>query len=388
MKKICVFTGSRAEYGLLKPLMKLIKSDKDFQLQIIASGMHLSPEFGLTFKQIEQDGFVIDEKVEMLLSSDTPTGIAKSMGVGMIGYTEALKHLNPDLLVLLGDRFETFSIAATATVFRIPVAHLHGGEATFGAFDEAFRHSITKMSHLHFVSTEEYRNRVIQLGENPNSVFNVGAIGIDDIYYQRLLTKSELEERLAFSFNKRNYLVVYHPVTLEKDTSRTAFQNISDVLDKEEDANIIFIYANADTDGRAINQMIDKYVSKHVKKAVAFPSLERKLFLSLLKKVDAIIGNSSSGIIEAPSLKTATINIGDRQKGRVQGNNVINCDTTEKSIEEGLKKSKDLDFQKELSECNNPYGDGKSARKILNTIKNINLENILKKEFYKINFYE
>jgi GDP/UDP-N,N'-diacetylbacillosamine 2-epimerase (hydrolysing) len=322
MKKICVVTGTRAEYGLLYWLMKEIEADKDLELQLIVTGMHLSPEFGLTYKEIEKE-FKINKKIEMLLSSDTSIGISKSMGLAQISFAEAYEELKPDLVIVLGDRYEIFSATSAAMIGKIPVAHLHGGETTEGAFDESIRHSITKMSHLHFTATDEYKNRVIQLGEHPNRVFNVGGMGIENIKKLKLLTRDEFEKSIEFKLNKKNILVTFHPVTLENSTAKEQFQELLDVIDELKDTNIIFTKANSDTDGRVINQMIDEYVAKNFHKSIGFSSLGQLRYLSALQFVDAMVGNSSSGLTEAPSFRIGTINIGDRQKGRIKAESVI-----------------------------------------------------------------
>ena len=380
-RKICVFTGTRAEYGLLKPLMDEIKKDKDLKLQIIVSGMHLSPEFGLTYKEIEKDGFKIDEKIEMLLSADTPTAINKSIGLGIIGFTDALNRLKPDISVVLGDRFEALAFAIANYIMRIPIAHLYGGEATFGAFDEGIRHSITKFSYLHFTSTEVYRKRVIQLGEHPSRVFNVGALGIDNIKKLKLLTKEELEKKLGKKLKSRNLLITFHPVTLEKGTSEKQFKQLLKALDELDDTLLIFTKANADTEGRKINKMIDEYVNKNKEKAIAFTNMGQLLYLSTMKYVDAVVGNSSSGIIEAPSFKIGTINIGDRQKGRIKADSVIDCKPNYTDIKQALNKIFSKEFKEKLKKVKNPYGDGKSAERIVKILKTADLSNI-KKEFF------
>lgn len=383
MRKVCVITATRAEYGLLKPLMQLIKESDQLQLQIIATGAHLSPEFGLTYKNIENDGFVIDEKVEILLSSDTPASIAKTMGLAMMGMADVLPRLNPDLIVILGDRYEMLSIASAATIFKIPIAHLHGGEITEGAYDDAIRHSITKMSHLHFTSTEEYKKRVVQLGENPENVLNVGAIGLDNIRDLKLLSKEELEADLDIKFRKYNYQVTFHPETLGSLSSAEQFQNLLNVVEKQEDSFFVFTKANADTDGRIINQMIDDFVKKHPNTAKAFSSLGTLRFLSTVKVCDAIVGNSSSGILEAPSLFTPTINIGDRQKGRTQASSIINVDNSESGISSGFESVKKIIAEDELSEVKNPYDNGGAAKEILNKI--IEYKNLkTNKSFYNL----
>ncbi len=381
-RKICVVTGTRAEYGLLYWLMKEIEAADDLKLQIIATGMHLSPEFGLTYLQIEQDGFTIDHKIEMLLSSDSPTGIGKSIGLGVIGFADALADLQPDLLVVLGDRFEIFSAVSAAMVARVPVAHLHGGEATEGAFDELIRHSITKMSHLHFTATRAYRNRVIQLGEQPERVFEVGALGIDSIRRLNLLKRNELEKAIDFKLGKRNLLVTYHPVTLEQETAEEQFGNLLQVLSELEETHLLFTKANADTNGRIINSMIDDYVSSHRDHAIAYTSLGQLRYLSTMQFVDAVVGNSSSGLLEAPSFKIGTVNIGDRQRGRIKAESVIDCSPDSNSIRAAIQEIYTSRFQEKLQQTTNPYGDGGASRKIAKIIRKHPLDDILKKRFF------
>jgi UDP-hydrolysing UDP-N-acetyl-D-glucosamine 2-epimerase len=384
-RKICIFTGTRAEYGLLKPLMDEIRSDPDLELQIIASCMHLSPEFGLTYKEIENDGFTIDEKIEMLLSSDTPSGIVKSMGLGMIGYTDALNRLKPDITVVLGDRFEALAFAIASFVNRTPIAHLYGGEATEGLIDEGIRHCITKLSYLHFTSTEEYRRRVIQLGEEPHRVFNVGALGIDNIKKMKLLTKNEIESKLGIKFKSKNLLITYHPVTLKKDESEKEFKALLNVLKELEDTLLIFTKPNADTEGRKIIKLIEEFVKENGDKAVVFTSLGQLNYLSIMQYVDAVVGNSSSGIIEAPSLKVPTINIGDRQKGRIRAESVISCKGVEDEIKKAINIIYDENFRRKVKDVRNPYGDGNSAKRIKEILKTYKI-NSIEKSFYNINF--
>jgi GDP/UDP-N,N'-diacetylbacillosamine 2-epimerase (hydrolysing) len=381
-RKICVVTGTRAEYGLLYWLMKGIQEDSGLKLQIIATGMHLSPEFGLTYSQIEKDGFKIDKKIEMLLSSDTPIGISKSMGLGMIGFAEAYADLNPDIVVLLGDRFEIFSAASAAMIARIPIAHLHGGETTEGAFDESIRHSITKMSHLHFTAVEEYKRRVVQLGEDPARVFNVGGLGVDNIRKLKLMSKAKFEDSINFKLGPKNLLITYHPVTLEHATADVQFQNILNVLDELQDTKIIFTKPNADTEGRVIIKMIDDYVYRNSHEAVAFVSLGQLRYLSALIFVDACVGNSSSGLAEVPTFKIGTINIGDRQKGRLKTDSVIDCEPDKESIRVAIRKLYSKEFQAKLKDVKNPYGDGGAAEKIKEALKDADLTDILKKKFY------
>lgn len=384
-RNICVITGSRSEYGLLYWLMKEIRADKKLRLQLIATGMHLSPEFGLTYKLIEKDGFIINEKVEMLLSSDTPEGITKSMGLAMIGFAETYRRLKPDIVVVMGDRFEIFASVAAAMVARIPVAHLNGGELTEGAIDDPIRHSITKMAHLHFTATDEYGKRVIQLGEDPRRVFVVGEIGLDNIKRLKLLSKEELERSIRFKFGIKNILVTFHPVTLEKATAARQFSELLHAIDDMGDIRVIFTKPNADTDGRVIARMIDEYVRKNNTKAAAFLSLGSVRYLSALKYVDAVVGNSSSGIVEAPSFKIGTINIGDRQAGRVKAESVIDCKPSRKDIKKAFGKIYSKDFQKILREVKNPYeAAGYSSREVKNILKHCDLKNIIKKRFYDI----
>lgn len=382
-RKICVITGSRAEYGLLRWVMQGIKDDSGLALQIIATGMHLSPEFGLTYQEIEQDGFQIDRKIEVLTSSDTPIGIAKAMGLGLIGFADALHDLQPDLVLVLGDRFEIFSAVSAALVARIPVAHLHGGESTEGAFDEALRHSITKMSHLHFVAAEEYRQRVIQLGEHPDSVFLVGGLGVDNIKRSQLLERTALENSLGFKFGSRNLLITFHPVTLEILTAENQMQELLEALGELENTNLIFTMPNADTGGRALIEMVERFVETH-SNARAFKSLGQLRYFSAIAQVDGVVGNSSSGLAEVPSFRKGTINIGDRQLGRLRADSVIDCEPTREAIASALNQLYSSEFQSSLSEVINPYGDGGAASKVLELLKQVSLEGIIKKSFYDL----
>lgn len=382
-RKICIITGTRAEYGLLRWVMQGIKDDPELTLQIIATGMHLSPEFGLTYQAIEQDGFQIDRKVEMLTSSDTPVGIAKSMGLGLIGFADALNELRPDLIVVLGDRFEIFSAVSAALVARIPVAHLHGGEATEGLIDEAIRHSITKMSHLHFVAAEAYRQRVIQLGEQPDRVFLVGGLGIDNIKRLQLLDRAALETSLDFKLGPKNMLITFHPVTLETATAENQMEELLATLAALKDTQLIFTLPNADTDGRALIKSVEQFVGQHPN-ARAYTSLGQLRYLSCIAQVDGVVGNSSSGLAEVPSFKKGTINIGDRQRGRLQAASVINCEPIRDSIAAALEQLYSTDFQASLRQVINPYGEGGASVAIISTIKTISLDGLLKKQFYDV----
>ena len=382
-RNICVITGTRAEYGLLRWVMQGIKDDPALTLQVIATGMHLSPEFGLTYREIEYDGFFIDRKVEMLTSSDTSVGIAKSIGLGMMGFADALYELNPDLIIVLGDRFEIFSAVSSALVARIPVAHLHGGELTEGAFDDALRHSITKMSHLHFVAAEEYRKRVIQLGEQPDRVFLVGGLGIDNIKNLKLLDREALEASLDFKLGPKNLLITFHPVTLETATASEQMAELLASLGELRDTHLIFTMPNADTDGRVLIKMVENFVSQH-SNACAYNSPGQLRYLSSIVYVDGVVGNSSSGLAEVPSFKKGTINIGDRQRGRLQASSVINCAPTRKNISAAFDKLYSPDFQKCLTNVTNPYGEGGASDKVVETIKNYDINGIVKKSFYNL----
>ncbi len=385
-KKICFFTGSRAEYGLLRPLMNKVRNEDEFELRIIVSGMHLSPEFGLTYKEIEQDGFAIDEKIEMLLSSDTGLGVVKSMGVALIGYSDTLNRVKPDILIVLGDRFEALAVSIAAYVLNIPIAHLHGGERTEGIVDDGFRHAITKMSHLHFTSTEEYRRRVIQLGEQPERVFNVGAIGLDNLRNLRLLTKEELEKELNFSFGEKNVLFTYHPVTLQNEKLKYELGEIFAVLGEliKSGYKIIITKSNADEGGRYINKLIDNFSEENGMNVLAVTSMGTLRYLSTMKHVNFVMGNSSSGIVEAPSLKIPTINIGERQKGRVKGNSVIDVEPSKNKILHAIRIAEQMDRTKII----NPYDQGGASEKIYTILKDF-LEHDhfdIKKEFFDVTF--
>jgi len=383
-RKICVITGTRAEYGLLYWLMREIQTAPDLELQIVVTGMHLSPEFGLTWKQIVDDGFAINHKVEMLLSSDTSKGITKSMGVALIGFADVFEDLNPDIIVLLGDRYEIFSAASAAMIARIPIAHIHGGESTEGVIDEAMRHSITKMAHLHFTATEVYRERVIQLGEQPDNVYNVGAPGIENIKKLELFDRKSFEQAIDFKLGKHNLLITYHPVTFETFTAEEQFRSLLEVLDELEETHLIFTKPNADPDGRIIIQLIDEFVAKKPGERVAFISLGQMRYLSAMKFVNGVVGNSSSGIIEAPSFHVGTINIGDRQTGRLKCESIIDCEPESESIRKAIKTLFSDSFQESLPKLRNPYGDGGSTEKMIKILKEKNITRILKKKFYNI----
>lgn len=383
--KICVVTGTRAEYGLLYWTIKKLLSDKYFKVQLCVTGMHLSPEFGLTYKQIEEDGIKIDKKIEMLLSSDSASGVSKSLGLGVIGFADAFSDLKPDIVLLLGDRFEIFAAATAAMIAKIPIAHCHGGEATEGLIDEPIRHSITKMSQLHFTSTEEYRKRVIQLGEQPNRVFNVGALGIENINKLKLLNKLDFEKSIGFKLLKYTFLITFHPVTLEKSTAEEQFKNLLSSIKRFSNTTFIFTMPNADNDGRVIIKLIQDFVANNKSVSIAFTSLGQLRYLSAIKHADVVLGNSSSGLIEVPSFKKPTINIGDRQRGRVCGPSIINCKPNKKDITESIIYALSKSFNKKIIKEVNPYGNKNSSIEIVRILKKIAVnDNLVKKRFYNI----
>jgi GDP/UDP-N,N'-diacetylbacillosamine 2-epimerase (hydrolysing) len=383
--KICIVTGTRAEYGLLYWTIKRLIEDRYFEVQICVTGMHLSPEFGLTYKQIESDGFKIDKKVEILLSSDTSVGVSKSIGLGVIGFADAFSELKPDIILLLGDRFEIFAAATAAMISKIPIAHCHGGEATEGLIDEPIRHSITKMSHLHFTSTNEYKKRVIQLGEQPKNVFNVGALGIENINKLRLLSKQHFEKSINFKLLKHVFLITFHPVTLEKATAETQFRNLLSAISSFYNTTFIFTLPNADNDGRVIIDLITKFVIANKSNAVAFTSLGQLRYLSAIKHVDLVLGNSSSGLIEVPSFRKPTINIGDRQRGRVFGKSVINCLPEKDDIVKAIELGMSAGFKNKIQKSLNPYGNKNSSVEIVKVLRKIKLnQDFIKKSFFNL----
>ena len=382
IRKICIVTGTRAEYGLLYWLMKEIGADPDLQLQLTATGMHLSPEFGLTYQQIEADGFTIDAKVEMLLSSDSPMGIAKSIGLGVIGFADALDRLKPDILVVLGDRFEILAAAQAAMVAQIPIAHIHGGETTEGAFDESIRHAITKMAQWHFVAAESYRKRVIQLGETSDRVFSFGAPGLDHLQRLEWMDGPSLEKSLEIKLDPPIFLVTYHPATLSQREPIAAMDELLAALDEFSQATIILTYPNADTGGRALIEQLDQWVTTNKHRAKAFVSLGQKRYLSLMREADVIIGNSSSGLTEAPALKKATVNIGDRQKGRLKASSVLDAEENKIAIVAAINKALSADFRADLSMTESLYGSGNVSHRVKNTLKTVTLQT--QKAFFDI----
>lgn len=385
MRKICVFTGTRAEYGIMSRLFRMIADDPELQLQIIATNMHLSPEFGLTYKEIEADGFHVDKKVEMLLSSDTPNGILKSIGLATIGFADALEDLKPDLSVILGDRYEMLAAAEACLIYKVPVAHLYGGEITEGAYDDAIRHCITKLSHLHFTSTEEYRNRVIQLGEFPERVHHVGSLGVNNIQNEEFLTLSELESSIQFKLGEKFLLVTFHPVTMETSTAAEQCDNLLIALEElNNEYQLLFTLPNSDTDGRVIIQKVSEYVAKHSDKAFAISSLGKRRYYSALKFATAVVGNSSSGLVEAPSFNIPTLNIGNRQKGRARGESIFDVSTTLDDIRQGLQTVLSCEFREKARKASNPYEKEGTLDIIFNIIKSYPLDGIIQKSFYNL----
>ena len=380
-RKICVITGGRAEYGLLRWVMQGIRDDPELDLQLVVTGMHLSPAFGSTYLDIERDGFQIDAKVPVMTELDTPVGVARSMGLGLAGFSQAFADLRPDVIVVLGDRYEIFSAVAAALVARIPVAHLHGGELTEGAFDDALRHAITKMSHLHFVAAQPYRQRVMQLGEAPDNVFLVGGLGVDSMLREPLLSRHELEQALDFSFGMRTVLVTCHPATLSAASPGEQMAELLLALEAMPDTHFIFTLPNADNGGREITAHIDKFVARNPR-AKAYAALGQQRYFSCLAHCDMVVGNSSSGLTEAPSFKKPTVNIGDRQRGRLKASSVIDCEPTSASITAALDRACSADFKQSLENAINPYGDGGAADKVVAKLKEHPLESLIPKVFF------
>lgn len=382
-RNICVFSGTRAEYGLLNPLMRAIREDDSLNLGIMVSGAHLSPEFGLTYQYIESDGFHIDEKIEMLVSSDTSSGICKSMGLGLIQFSDAIKRLNPDIIVLLGDRYEAFSVAVAALVNNIPIAHIHGGESSYGSIDESFRHAITKMSNLHFTCAEQYHDRVVQLGEHPDRVFDVGSLGVENIQTISLLPKEKFYKQMGFDIKDSFFLVTYHPVTLELSKTAEHFEDILKALSMSEfeKNKIIFTKANADSAGRRINKRIDEFVCENKTRAISFDSMGQLRYLSAMQYCSLVIGNSSSGILEAPSFKVPVINVGNRQKGRLKSDNIIDCKPMKNQIIQAMQRGLSNSFIDSLGNMKSPFEKASTANQIKNIIKSIDLSDLTLKEF-------
>lgn len=386
MKKICIVTSGRSDYGLLHLLMLGIKKSTALQLQIIATGMHLSPEFGLTYKLIELDGFKINRKVEILLSSDTGVGVAKSMGLGLVGFADAFEDLKPDMVILLGDRYEILAAASAALVQQIPIGHIHGGEVTSGAFDDAIRHSITKMSLFHFVAAQEYQRRVIQLGENPKNIFLVGGLGVDAIKNTNLYSKDELENILEFQFGKKNLIITYHPETVEDKLTNNDINCLLFALETFPDIKLIFTMPNSDNGSRKIMKRVIDFVEVNKGRATYFKSMGHLNYLSSLQYVDGVVGNSSSALMEVPTFKKGSINIGSRQSGRLMASSIINCSMNTIEIEKAIRKLYSEDFKTELLSTKNPYGEGDASEKIIKILE-LNDKNLsFGKEFYDVSF--
>ncbi|WP_370390799.1 UDP-N-acetylglucosamine 2-epimerase [uncultured Winogradskyella sp.] len=383
MKRICVVTGTRAEYGLLKPLLHELEASQDLELQLVATAMHLVPEFGFTVDTIIADGFSIAKRVPCLDGSDTALGVSKSIATALTGLAEAFEDLKPDIVVILGDRSEMLAAATAATIANIPIAHIHGGETTEGAYDEAIRHAITKMSYWHFTSTETYRKRVIQLGEHPDRVFNVGAIGLDGIRQLELLSKADLEVALNFKLDGQTALITYHPETIGTAAPEQQFQTLLDALETQPDLKLIFTYANSDKGGRMINQRIEAYVKANAQRAMAIPSLGQLRYLSALQHVDVVLGNSSSGIIEVPYFNIPTINIGNRQKGRVMPESVLSVPCETRNITKSLEQALSPEFRSAIAHQEQLYGDGHATEEIIRVLRDSKPIN-LQKPFYDL----
>lgn len=386
-KKVTILTATRAEYGLLKTIIKELDNHKEFEAIVVVTGAHLSSEFGLTYREILEDGIRIDRKIEILLSSDTPVSISKSMGLAMISFAEYFEEIMPDVLIVLGDRYETLAVCCAAMNAGIPIVHLYGGETTEGATDEAIRHCITKMSYLHFTSTEEYRKRVIQLGEHPSRVYTVGSIGVENALNMKLLSKADLEKDIHSVLDMPYAVVTFHPATLEKGMAEKQFSEILKALECYTDIKFIFTKANADAEGRIINKMIEDYASVRGN-VIFFDSLGALKYLSLLKYAMVVIGNSSSGLIEAPSFHIPTINIGDRQKGRLSAESVIHCNPIKEEICKALDVCLSSEFREKIKNIQNPYGNGQTSKIVVKILeeKLLHRKINLKKEFYDISF--
>ncbi len=383
-RKICIFTGSRAEYGLLAPLMNEIQADPQLQLQLIVSGSHLEREFGETWHEIEVDGFRIDSKVEMKLDSDQPVALARSMALCLAGCAEAFDRLKPNIVVLLGDRYETLAAAEAALLLRLPIAHIHGGEITEGAVDDAMRHAITKMASLHFAATEEYRSRIIQLGEQPDRVFWVGAPGLDNVARHVLLGREELEKQLGFRLGEHNLLVTYHPATLDHVDPATSARALLGALDLFPDVHVVITKSNADAGGREINRLFDEYAAANPKRVLAVASLGSQRYLSMIRIADAVVGNSSSGIIEVPAAGKPTVNIGIRQQGRVRAPSVMDCADDRASIASAITRALSPEMQTVAARRVSPYGASGASKKIKDVLASEKLDRSVIKKFYSL----
>lgn len=383
-RKVCVVTGSRAEYGLLRPLLSAIKEDAALRLQVVVTGMHLSSKYGNTWRDVVADGFEIDERVEMPLASDTAHAINIAMAQGQVGFSTAWQRLRPDLVVVLGDRFEIMAAAIAAMIHRLPIAHIHGGEASEGLIDEAIRHSISKMAQLHFTAADPYRKRVIQLGEDPRHVHNVGALAADNIAALPRLSRPALEEAIGFDLNGPLFLVTYHPVTLSETETASGIDALLEALEQFPEARVIFTQANADTGGCLVNHRIDSYVSRHPDRCASFKSLGAVRYLSAMRLASAVIGNSSSGIIEAPIMGVPTVNIGDRQRGRLRAASILDCAEDASAIVEAINQAQTGDFRRRIADMPSPYGDGQTAQRICRHLREAELDGLINKRFHDL----
>ncbi len=383
-RRIAVVTGSRADYGLLYWLIHDLHRAPDFELQLVVSGMHLMPQFGRTIEVIERDGFSIAATVDLEIDADTPHALARAIGTGTAGFADAFAQLDPELVVILGDRFEALAAATAAFAQRRPIAHLHGGEVTEGALDDGFRHAITKLSSLHFTAAEPYRRRVIQMGEPPDRVYNVGAPGLEHLTRTPLLSRSEVERAIDFALGDQAFLVTFHPATLDADDPAEQCRELLAALDAFPQARIIMTLPNADPGGQGIIALLQAYAQRHAQRCRLFASLGQQRYLSLLRWVDIVVGNSSSGLIEAPSAKCATVNIGERQRGRLRAASVIDCPPRKAEIEAALRRALDPDFRARLSDVQNPYGDGAVAQRILTVLRRVDPRALVHKRFYDV----
>ena len=384
MRKIAVFTGTRSEYGLLYWIISGLQKSPIAELQLIVGGMHLSKEFGYTISQIRDDGFKVSAELDFLSTTNTHLGISKSMSSALISASNSFESLQPDLLVILGDRYESFAVAQAAMLARIPIAHIHGGEITEGLIDEAIRHSLTKMSHLHFSSTDEYSLRIQQLGENPNHIFNFGAPGIDNINKLNLLSRKDLSELMSFNLTKDFFIVTHHPVTLLDNSGIEELQNLLSILDEYQQFQLVISYPNADANNSDVIKILRAYAEREPQRIYLTKSLGQLKYLSCMSHAKLVIGNSSSGIIEAPSFKIPTINIGSRQRGRVKGKTIISCDGEAQTIKESIELSLSKKFRDSCQDAINPYGDGNASELIVDKLIKHSLENILIKKFFDV----
>lgn len=369
MINVCVVTSTRAEYGLMRVLIQKLKDDADIDLHIAVTGTHLSHQYGMTYKEIEQDGFVIDKKIDILVDADRPSAISKTMALALFGFAEYFEELQPDLVIVDGDRYEMLAVCIAAMNENIPIVHIGGGEVTEGAIDDNIRHCITKMSYLHFVINKQYKKRVMQLGEDESRIYNVGSLGIENIKRLSLLTKKELEEELQFELGDRYALVTFHPVTLENNSAEKQITELLEACNELKEFHFLFTKANSDLGGRLINDKISLFVKKNEKRTKLVSSLGAKKYLSAVKYCTCVIGNSSSGLIEVPTFKVPTINIGDRQKGRIKAESILDCKPTKEDILSAVNMCQTEEFQNRLKDVKNPYDGGETSDNIVNNIK-------------------